>query len=153
MAKGKGSGGIGNSKWLMIGALIAAILMGIGRLGSGLVDQSGSGPVPEPDCGNAIAWEQAADHEGEQETVRGPVVGATHAENVGGQPTFLNVGADHPDPDRFTVVIWNNVRAQFDQRPEVLFAGQEICVAGEIQMHEGSPQIELQGPGAIQFAD
>jgi hypothetical protein len=154
MAKGKGTGGIGNSKWLMIGALIAAVLMGVGRLGSGLIDQSGPGAIPEPDCAAAISWEQAEEHEGEQETVRGMVAGATYAENVSGQPTFLNVGADHPDPDRFTVVIWNDVRAQFDQNPETLFAGQEICVAGDIQIHDdGSSQIVLDGPAAIQLAD
>jgi hypothetical protein len=141
------------SKWLMIGALVAAILMGVGRLGSGLIDQSGPGSVPEPDCAAAIAWDEAAEYEGNEETVAGPVAGATYAENVSGQPTFLNLGADHPDPDRFTVVIWNDVRAQFDQDPEMLFAGQEICVAGEIRMHEGSPQIELAGPGAIRYAD
>jgi hypothetical protein len=141
------------SRWLMIGALVAAVLMGIGRLGSGLIDQSGPGSVPDPDCSAAIAWDQAEGAEGNQETVRGTVVGATYAENVNGQPTFLNVGADHPDPDRFTVVIWNDVRAQFDQYPELLFAGQEICVAGDIQMHEGSPQVELAGSGAIKMAD
>lgn len=137
----------------MIGALIAAILMGIGRLGAGLIETSGPGSTPAPDCAAAIAWDEAAAHEGDQGTVRGPVVGAAYARNVSGQPTFLNLGRDHPDPDRFTVVIWNDVRAQFDQDPEILFDGQEICVAGDIQMREGSPQIELSGPGAIQYAD
>jgi hypothetical protein len=155
VSKQRSSGGLGQSKWLMVAALIAAVLMGIGRLGSGLIDSgSGGGPVPEPDCAAAIAWDEAAEHEGDQETVRGPVVGATYAENVSGQPTFLNLGADHPDRDRFTVVIWNDVRTQFEQRPEALFAGQEICVAGEIQIHDdGSSQIELRGPRAITFAD
>jgi hypothetical protein len=155
MSKRRSAGGLGQSKWLMVAALIAAVLMGIGRLGSGLIDSGpGTGSVPEPDCAAAVSWQEAAEHEGEQETVRGPVAGATYAENVSGQPTFLNLGADHPDPDRFTVVIWNDVRAQFDQPPERLFAGQEICVAGEIQIHDdGSSQIELGGPGAITLAD
>jgi hypothetical protein len=137
----------------MIGALIAAIIMGVGRLGSGLIDQGGLSSVPDPDCSSAIAWADAPDYEGEIVTVRGPVVGARHVENTSGQPTFLNVGADHPDPDRFTVVIWNDVRVQFDQRPEMLFSGQEICVSGEVAMHEGSSQIVLDRPGAIDYAD
>lgn len=147
------AGKTGYSKWLMIGALVAAVLMGIGRLGSGLIDQSGPGSAQEPDCVEAIAWDEAESHEGERGTVRGPVVGSTYAENANGQPTFLNLGADHPDPDRFSVVIWNDVRAQFDQNPELLFVGQDICVAGDIQMYEGSPQIELTDPKAITFAD
>lgn len=147
------SGTSSNRKWLMIGALVAAVLMGIGRLGAGLIETSGPGSTPEPECASAIAWDDAEAHDGDRETVRGPVVGAVYAENVNGRPTFLNLGRDHPDPDRFTVVIWNDIRVRFDQPPERLFAGQEICVAGEIQMREGSPQIELAGPGAIQFAD
>jgi hypothetical protein len=148
------SGGIGNSKWLMIGALVAAILMGVARLGSGLIDTGGSASVPDPDCNDAIAWDSAADYEGETVTVQGPVVGAAHIETASGRPTFLNVGHDHPDPDRFTVVIWNDVRVQFDQRPEMLFSGQEICVSGEIAIHDdGSTQIVLDRPGAIIYAD
>lgn len=143
----------GYSKWLMIGALVAAVLMGIGRLGSGLIEQSGPGSTPDPDCSAAIAWNEAADNQGRVETVRGPVEGARYVEEANGQPTFLNIGRDHPDPDRFTVVIWNDVRVQFDQDPEMLFRGQEICVAGEIQMHDGSAQIVLDGPEAIRYAD
>ncbi len=152
MSKG-GSGGFRQSRWLIVAALVVAILMGIGRIGSGLIDQSGSGSAPDPDCTEAIAWDEAADHEGSEETVRGRVEGARYVEDAGGQPTFLNVGRDHPDPDRFTVVIWSDVRIQFDQDPEMLFQGQEICVAGEIQMHDGSPQIVLDNPGQIQYAD
>lgn len=148
------SRGFGNSKWLMIGALVAAVLMGVARLGSGLIDSGGSSSVPDPDCSSAIAWENSADFEGEMLTVQGPVVGAAHIENASGQPTFLNVGQDHPDPDRFTVVIWNDVRVQFDQRPEMLFSGQDICVSGEIAIHDdGSTQIVLDRPGAIIYAE
>lgn len=141
-----------HSKWVMIGALIAAVLLGAARLGSGLIDQVGSTTVPEPDCTVAIPWESARDFEGEERTVRGRVVGATYAENARGAPTFLNLGADHPEPNRFTVVIWREVRAEFDQPPEIVFAGREICAIGDIQMYEGSPQIELAGARAIQHA-
>ncbi len=137
----------------MIVALVAAVVLGVARLGSGLIDQSDGGRAPAPDCESAIAWEDARGFEGEQATVRGPVVGVAFVEAVSGQPTFLNVGADHPDPDRFTVVIWNDVRRSFDTPPDIQFSGVEICVAGEIRIHDGSPQIELEGPASIQVAD
>lgn len=149
----RSSGASRQSKWLIIGALVVAVLMGVGRLGAGLIDQSGSDPAPEPDCAAAVNWDAAADHTGDRVTVRGPVAGATYAENVDGQPTFLNLGRDHPDPERFTVVIWDDVRGDFDQPPETRFTGREVCVAGEVQMHEGSPQIELAGREAIRVAD
>lgn len=143
----RGSSGLGNSKWLLIGALVVAVLMGIGRVGSGLIDQTGS----DIDCSEAIAWNDAASYAGEQRTVRGPVVDTTYAESSQGQPTFLNLGRAYPDPDRFTVVIWRDTRTSFDQRPEFMFAGQEVCVTGEIQMYEGSPEIELPGRNAIEI--
>lgn len=137
----------------MIGALAVALLMGIGRVGSGLIDRSGSDPAPEADCASAIAWDEAESQIGEVVTVRGPVVGTAYAEELGGRPTFLNIGRDHPEPERFTVVIWGEQRNRFSQRPEMLYAGREVCVAGEIRMHEGSPQIELAGPAAIEIAE
>jgi hypothetical protein len=149
----RGSKGPLQSKWLMIGALVVAVLMGAGRVGSGLIDRTGPDPVPNVNCAEAIAWDEAGDFAGEVVTVRGPVVGVAYLPDVGGQPTFLNIGRDHPDPERFTVVIWGDQRAGFPDRPEVLFAGREVCIAGEIRIHEGSPQIELAGTGAIEYAN
>jgi hypothetical protein len=141
------------SNWLILIAGVLMVMFAIGRVGSGLLGGTGSAPVPEPDCGGAIAWDAAATYVGETVTIRGPVVGTAYVPQTSGEPTFLNVGHDHPNPDRFTVVIWNDVRAQFPDRPEALFASAEICVAGEVRMHEGSPQIELAGADAITVAD
>ena len=153
-SKNRSGGSILKSKWVVIGGAILMAMFALGRLGSGLVgDGSSGGTVPEPDCADAISWEQAADHDGEQVTVRGPVVDTHHDTGSSGQPTFLNLGAEFPDSDRFTVVIWNDVRQAFPERPEALFAGQEVCVAGDVQIYEGSPQIELAGADAIRLVD
>ena len=56
-------------------------------------------------CPEAMAWDQAIQNVGERATVQGPVVGTRYASGSNGQPTFLNVGKDYPDRDRFTVVI------------------------------------------------
>lgn len=146
----KATGG-GQSRWLIIAALVIAALMGLGRLGAGLIDLSGS--ESGPGCEDAVAWDQAASRAGEDVTVRGPVVDTTYAETSTGQPTFLNVGRPHPDPDRFTVVIWGDLRPRFDRPPELAYYGEEICVTGEVQMYEGVPEIELNGPGSISVAD
>jgi len=41
----------------------------------------------------------------EYATVCGPVVSAYFATSMNGQPTFLNIGNEYPDPKRFTALI------------------------------------------------
>jgi hypothetical protein len=154
MPKNNSGQRIFQSKWIVVGGAILMAMFALGRLGSGLIgDSSSTGDVPTPDCDNAVPWHQAADVEGDRTTVRGPVVDTRYAANINGQPTFLNVGREFPDPERFTVVIWGDVRTQFSDAPDDLFGGREICVAGDVQIYEGSPQIELAGADAIILAD
>ena len=49
-----------------------------------------------------VAWDRAGSHEGETVRVCGPLRGTGSTQDA----TFLNLGVDHPDPERFTVVIW-----------------------------------------------
>lgn len=74
---------------------------------------------------------------------------ATHEPEVDGGPTFLNVGNPHPDPDRFDVVIFEDIRDRFDRPPEDLFDGRDICVLGRVRDRDGVPQIILDNPGWI----
>ena len=53
-----------------------------------------------------INWIEADDYVGEFVTVCGPVVSAYFATSTNGQPTFLNIGKEYPDPERFTALIW-----------------------------------------------
>ncbi len=66
-----------------------------------------------------------------------------------GQPTFLNVGKDYPDPGRFTVLIWGEDRANFSTPPEDAYAGVTICVTGSVQTYEGVPEVVVHDPAAI----
>ncbi len=63
--------------------------------------------------------------------------------------TFLNLGAPHPDPSRFTALIWIPNRYNFDPPAEVAYAGLTICVSGVIELYEGVPEIVVEGPGQI----
>src|SRR5680860_278891 len=66
----------------------------------------------------ALPWSEAMNHVGEHMTVEGPVMGTHYASSSNGQPTFLNIGRDYPDPDRFAVVIWGQDRGNFSTPPE-----------------------------------
>jgi DNA/RNA endonuclease YhcR with UshA esterase domain len=101
-------------------------------------------------CENAVSWSDASAHIGEMTRVEGPVVGATFASSSNGQPTFLNLGRDYPDPGRFTVVIWGESRASFSTPPEDAYRGKTICVTGEIESYQGVPQVVVSSPSQIE---
>jgi hypothetical protein len=58
-----------------------------------------------------------------------------------GQPTFLNIGAPHPDPRRFIGVIWGQYRSSFPMLPEYLYKDGTICVFGRIEPYDGVAEI------------
>jgi len=99
---------------------------------------------------NAISWNEAKYHIGDRTTVCGTVVDTHWASGSSGKPTFLNIGKSYPDPDRFTVVIWIDCRANFPQAPEAYYLGKTICITGLITEYEGVAQIEVCYPSQIQ---
>jgi len=99
---------------------------------------------------DAIQWFEAKDHIGDRTTVCGPVIDGHWASGSNGKPTFLNIGKPYPDPDRFTVVIWIDNRANFPQPLEDYYLGKTICVTGLITEYDGIAQIEAQSPTQIE---
>ncbi|QNN25001.1 DNA-binding protein [Planctomycetales bacterium ZRK34] len=102
---------------------------------------------------SVVGWEQAGEHVGEKVTVEGPVVATAYLQHVGGKPTFLNVGKPHPEPGRFTVVIWGKHRDNFDGAPEKTYADKKIRVTGVIKMHKNNPEIIVKSPDQIQIVE
>lgn len=98
----------------------------------------------------AISWDEAKYHIGERTTVCGPVVDTHWASGSKGEPTFLNIGKPYPDPNRFTVVIWIDCRANFPQAPEKYYSGKTICVSGLIIEYKGVTEIEVCHPSEIE---
>lgn len=110
----------------------------------------GTGTSQVATCDDPVAWHSAGEVVGSVAAVAGPVAAASYAPDVGGGPTFVNLGNAHPDPDRFDVVIYEDLRPAFDQPPERAFLGTEICVEGRVRDRDGVPQIVLQGPAFVQ---
>lgn len=95
-----------------------------------------------------ITPEEAAKFVGQQKTVCGTVASAHFAAKTKGQPTFINL--DKPYPNQvFTVLIWGSDRSKFENPPEMLYSGKEICVTGMIQSHQGKPEIVVKEPSQI----
>ncbi len=99
---------------------------------------------------SVVPWRAASEHIGEKVTVEGKVVSAHFARRKTGGPTFLNLGHDYPDPNRFVVVIWADDREKFPQPPGALYRGKAIRVTGRIQTYDGVPQIEVSSPESIE---
>lgn len=95
--------------------------------------------------------EEAIDHVGEFTTVAGEIYSVSYREDVDGQPTFINLGSDYPDPERLTIVIWGDYREDcYDVIPAEGEYG-EIAVTGEIYEYDGAAQIEVYTPDQIEI--
>lgn len=81
-------------------------------------------------------------HIGDSVTVCGKISGGRYLEQAKGTPTFLNLGQAFPN-HTLTVVIWSDVRKQFETAPEVMYKDKEVCVTGRIELFRERPQIVL----------
>jgi len=79
-------------------------------------------------------------HVGDSVIVCGQVNDAYYASRIENTPTFLNIGGKYPN-QKLTVVIWNDIRKEFEKAPEEMFKDQKICVLGRIELYKGKPQI------------
>ena len=95
-----------------------------------------------------ITAEQAHNHLGKIAKVCGSVASARFMQNIGGEPTFINLGKPHPN-QVFTIVIWGNDRPAWSSPPDQLYQDRDICVTGRILLHQGAPQIEAESPDQI----
>ena len=98
---------------------------------------------------DSISWDKAGDYVGKLVTVCGPVMGSHFAKSTNGQPTFLNLGKDYPDPTRFAVLIWGSDRPRFPAPLEQYYLGKTICVRGIISSYQGLVEVEIIDPDQI----
>jgi hypothetical protein len=127
---------------LAIGMAALALAVAGARLFGQTAEHGGS-------CEAPLAWDQAAGRAGQQAAVEGRVAATAYVPDVGGEPTFLNLGNPHPNPQRFDVVIYGDLREGFDASPENQFADRDVCVVGRVRLRDGVPQIVLRSPAAI----
>lgn len=89
-----------------------------------------------------IPLEDVSKHIGDSVTVCGKVSGGRFIETAKNTPTFINLGQAFPNHS-LTIMIWSDVRKQFETAPEVLFRDKEICVTGRIELFREKAQIVL----------
>jgi hypothetical protein len=126
-----------------VGALVIAVAVAASRV-------VGGGVGAAPTCADPVAWNDAGDRAGEQAAVVGPVAAVTYVPDVGGSPTFVNLGNPHPETDRFDIVIYRDLRDQLEEPPDESLVGQTVCAIGEVRLRDGVPQIILRHPAGLQ---
>ncbi len=94
-----------------------------------------------------IKLEDVSKHIGDSVTVCGKVDGLRYFENTKNKPTFLNIGANHPN-QLLTVVIWETAKALFTTKVEDLL-NKEICITGRIILYKERPEIVIEKPEQI----
>ncbi len=124
---------------------VVVVIMLIGLVLSRVYQPTGGG-IPEPDI--RIDASEAYQHIGRAAEVCGNVANAVFRQEIGGEPTFINLTNPHPNQE-LTVVIWGNNRNKWPVPPEEYYTNQRICVVGVIEDHRGTPQIEVREPEQI----
>lgn len=100
-------------------------------------------------CDTAQDWSGARQLVGSAGLITGPVVSVRSAPDEPGSPTFINLGADYPDPSRVTVVIWGDDLDNFDAPPADAYSDETLCVFGDVRDYQGAVQIPVAEPRSI----
>lgn len=103
--------------------------------------------LPAPDARTAVPWERAGEHVGRAVTVRGKVVRAHRGDKV----VHLNFREEWQGT--FQAVIFASAWCDFPAPPEELFLQREILVSGTVKEYRGAPEIVVDSPAQIRFAD
>lgn len=106
-------------------------------IAAGLALVSGCATASEPvDAATDLNWEGAAFYVGTTQMICGPVAGVSVTR---GKDTFVNIGRDYPDPDRFTFVIFDQEASDYDRAK----LDGNVCATGLVKLYEGSAQMPL----------
>lgn len=97
----------------------------------------------ESPCPDAVPWSSIRNYMGQTVTTTGPVKRVTYKPDVNGSPTWIEVGARFPDPDRLTLLIWGEDRPAFESKISQPIVGDTACATGEVSEYRGDVQIQL----------
>ncbi|MBB5016521.1 hypothetical protein [Rehaibacterium terrae] len=91
-----------------------------------------------------VPIDKAAQYEGREVTVCGPVDTARRAPNVQGEPTLLHMGGAFPH-HKFSARVWGQDRDKFEHDLESL-VGRTACVSGRVTLVGKRPEVVLSSP-------
>ena len=147
----------------------ASLLVLISSLAVIACGRSGGIVVPESDADVAasealgyIPSSKAAEHMGEEGTVRGSVKAYNYISGATGRPYILifdkpgivergSSVSDLTVPSSFKVVIWKQYHKNFPSNFAAGYEGHTVCATGTIVDYLGDPAIEAQDPSQLEI--
>lgn len=105
-------------------------------------------------CQNPIRWTEAKNFVGREVYLIGPLLDTKFKPNVTGQPTYIDVGAEYPNPNRLQLVVWGANRGNITvtnfkpgwrvaEDSGFAYYPPDVCVKGTVSIYKGVPQIEV----------
>ena len=149
---------------LVLGSITALAIAGCGGSGGdeGQVAAATDATEAASEAQGFIASSKAAEHMGEEGTVRGLVKAYNYISGAKGRPYILIF--DTPDivkrgsgvsdlevPSSFKVVIWKDDRSNFPSNFAAGYAGHTVCATGKIVDYNGDPAIEAHDPSQLEI--
>jgi hypothetical protein len=95
-----------------------------------------------------IKLEDIGKHVGDSVKVCAKIYGGIFLDRSKGTPTFLNVGGAYPTSP-LTIVIWADLRKEFEQKPEEFYKDRNVCIFGKVSLFKDKPQIVLYGKNQL----
>ena len=89
-----------------------------------------------------IKLEDVGRHIGDSVKVCAKIYGGIFLDRSKDTPTFLNVGGAYPN-NTLTLVIWADLRKEFEQKPEEFYKDKTVCIFGKVTLFRDKPQIVL----------
>lgn len=110
-------------------------------------DSQGENEDRQDILNSSIDWTEADDHVGDYVAVIGDVTSVKY-----GNPTFINIGNDYPNPSRFQAIIWDDDIDSFNYDLTSL-EGETIYVIGTVKSYSyedySVPEIVVSDPADI----
>jgi len=132
---------------LAVGAALLGFTAGESRQEPGVLRAWPTLETAGPRAEGAISWERAGEYVGKQITVRGTVVRTHRSDKV----VHLNFREDWKGS--FQAVIFASAWCDFPAAPEDLFLHKEVLVSGTVKEYQNAPEIVVDSPAQIRFAD
>ena len=87
-------------------------------------------------------------HIGDSVKLMAKIYGGKYFETASNAPTLLDVGAHYPNSP-LTLVIYEDVRKQFKNAPEIFYTGRNEWITGKIELYKNKPQIVIHNTNQI----
>ncbi len=150
---------------LVLGTIGAMAFTGCGGAGGNVVQDTEAQSAASAAATEAMGYIpsfKAAEHMGEEGTVRGSVKDYQFISGGKGRPYILLFDkpgvvergssiSDMETPESFKVVIWKDDRKNFPSNFAAGYTGKTVCATGVIEDYDGSPAIVARDPSQLEI--